>query len=164
MHSPGVSGFPQHAEVSVGIEGSCWHGAHCRKSWEYFVSHQGVCSMWLNWALCSPGGMGGWQCGSSRSGGMEKTVRLNPLLPFLAQGHGLCCCCAWVSLEHCCCPSSGSARLTCSGSVTSLAAQSTCRKGLSLLPHLVGRRAWLAPSRGGWWRCCVPQSIPLPGL
>lgn len=146
----------------MGIEGSeepCWPGACCRKSWEYFVSHQGVCSMCLNWALCSPGGMRGWQCGSAGSTGMEKTLRLNPLLLFLALGHGLCCWCAWVSLEHCCCPSSGSAGLTCSASVASLAAQGTCRKGLSLLPYLVGKRAWLAPSR-----CCAPQSIPLPGL
>lgn len=123
------------------------------------MSHQGVCFMCLNWALCSSGGMGGWQCGSAGSGGIKKTLKLNPLLPFLTLGHGLCCWCAWVSLEHCCCPSSGSAGLTCSASVASLAAQGTCRKGLSLLPYLVGKRAWMAPSR-----CCAPQSIPLPGL
>lgn len=51
--------------------------------------------MWL----CSPWGVGGWQCGFAGFGGMEKTLRLNPLLPFLALGHGLCCWCAWVSLQ-----------------------------------------------------------------
>lgn len=138
----------------MGIEGSeapCWTGACCRKSGSSFVSLE-VCSMCLNRALCSSGGMGGWHLGSAGSGGTEKTLRLNLLLPFLA----LCCWCAWVSLERCCCPSSGSATLTCSVFVTSPAGQGTCRKGPSLLPVLGGRRAWLAPSRGVVKVLCPP--------
>lgn len=147
----------------MGIQGSeapCLAWGLLQEEWERFVSHQGVCSVWLNGALCTPGDIAGWQCGSAGSGGTEKTLKLNPLLPFPAPGHGLCCWCAWVSLERRCCPSSGCARLTCSASAASPAAQGTCRKGLLLLPSVVGRRAWLTPSRGGWWRCCAPHSIP----